>query len=67
MIPIPVKAASEVFSTCSATPTNETVPMVAKAIMIANDNPISPTRFITNAFLDAVAYAGFWFQKPINR
>jgi hypothetical protein len=35
------------------------VPIVAKAIMIAKDNPISPTRFITKAFLDAVAYAGF--------
>ena len=55
MIPMPVNAASEVLSTRSATPTNETVPMVAKAIMIAKDKPMSPTRFITNAFLDAVA------------
>ena len=55
MIPIAVNAASEVLSACSATPANETVPIVAKAIMIANDNPMSPTRFMTNAFLDAVA------------
>ena len=55
MMPMPVSAASDVFSTCSATPVKETVPMVANAIMIAKDNPMSPTRFITNAFLDAVA------------
>ena len=35
--------------------------------MIASDKPTSPTRFATKAFFAAVAYAGFSFQKPINR
>ena len=48
-------------------PLNETSPNVAKAIMIASDKPTSPTRLAINAFLAAVAYAGFSFQKPINR
>ncbi|CAB5061985.1 unannotated protein [freshwater metagenome] len=59
MMPIPVKAAVDVWPTASFTPLNETVPIVAKAIMMAKDRPMSPIRFITNAFLDAVAYAGF--------
>ena len=59
MIPIAVRAGVPARSAASFTPSNETVPIVAKAIMMANDNPISPTRFITNAFFEAVAYAGF--------
>ena len=35
--------------------------------MIASDKPTSPTRLAINAFFAAVAYAGFSFQKPINR
>ena len=50
-----VSAPVDVWSTCSLIPANETVPTVAKAIMIAKESPMSPTRFITNAFLDAVA------------
>ena len=67
MIPMAVRAAVDVWWACSFIPAKETVPTVAKAIMIAKESPMSPTRFITNAFLEAVAYAGFWFQKPINR
>ena len=59
MMPIAVSAPSEVPSVASLTPLNETVPMVAKAIMMANESPMSPTRFAINAFFDAVAYAGF--------
>ena len=59
MMPIAVSVGVPTRSTASFTPSNETVPMVAKAIMIAIVRPISPTRFITNAFFEAVAYAGF--------
>ena len=55
IMPIAVSAGVPTRSTDSFTPSNETVPMVAKAIMIAKDKPISPIRFITKAFLDAVA------------
>ena len=48
-------------------PANETSPNVAKAIIMASDKPTSPTLLATKAFLAAVAYAGFWFQKPINK
>ena len=48
-------------------PANDTSPKVANAIIIAKDSPTSPTRFATNAFFAAVAYAGFWFQKPISK
>ena len=54
-----VIVASDANSASSFTPLNETVPSDAKAIMIAKERPISPIRFITNAFLEAVAYAGF--------
>ena len=67
MIPIAVSAPCEVPSAASFTPLNETVPIVAKAIMIAKESPISPTRLAINAFFEAVAYAGLWFQKPINK
>ena len=55
MIPMAVRAAVDVCSACSLIPANETVPTVAKAIMIAKESPMSPIRFITNAFLEAVA------------
>ena len=67
MMPIAVMVASEALSASSFTPLNETVPSDAKEIMIAKERPMSPIRFITNAFLEAAAYAGFLFQKPINR
>ena len=59
MIPIAVRAVCEALCEASFTPTNETVPSVANAIMMAKESPISPIRFITNAFFEAVAYAGF--------
>ena len=59
MIPIAVSAVSDAPSDASFTPANETVPSVAKAIMMANESPISPIRFMTKAFFEAVAYAGF--------
>ena len=58
-MPIAVKAAVDVWWACSLMPSKETVPIVAKAIMIAKESPMSPIRFMTNAFFDAVAYAGF--------
>ena len=54
-MPIPVNAAVDVCSAAAFTPEKETVPIVAKAIMMAKESPMSPIRFITNAFLDAVA------------
>ena len=57
--PMPVSAAVDAVSEASLTPLKETVPRVAKAIMMAKERPISPIRFMTNAFFDAVAYAGF--------
>ena len=66
-MPIPVRAAVDVCSAAAFTPVNETVPIVANAIMMAKESPMSPTRFMINAFLEAVAYAGLWFQKPIKR
>ena len=59
MIPIAVSAGLEAVCDAASTPLNVTVPRVAKAIMIANESPMSPIRFITKAFLEAVAYAGF--------
>ena len=56
---MPVSAAVDAVSEASLTPLKETVPRVAKAIMMAKERPISPIRFMTNAFFDAVAYAGF--------
>ena len=62
-----VSAVSDAPSDASFTPAKETVPRVANAIMMAKESPMSPIRFMTNAFFEAVAYAGFWFQNPINR
>ena len=59
MIPIAVIVVVEAWCACSATPLKVTVPNAAKAIMIANESPMSPTRFMTKAFFAAVAYAGF--------
>ena len=39
----------------------------ATIAIMAISMPMSPTRFMTNAFLAATAYAGTWFQKPISR
>ena len=53
--PIAVSAPCEEPSAASLTPINETVPIVAKAIMIANESPMSPTRLAIKAFFEAVA------------
>ena len=55
MMPIAVKVVVDVCGAASLMPANETVPIDANAIMIARERPKSPTRFITNAFLAAVA------------
>ena len=55
IIPIAVSAASDAWCEASCTPSKVVVPRVAKAIMIAKDRPMSPTRFITKAFFEAVA------------
>ena len=36
-------------------------------IMMAIDSPTSPTRFITKAFLAAVAASGLYCQNPMSR
>ena len=59
MAPSAVNAAGDACGTPAATPVNETEPNCAKAIMIARERPISPTRFATNAFFAATAYVGF--------
>ena len=55
MIPMAVSALFDACPTCSLTPANETVPKVANAIMMAKESPMSPMRFMTNAFFAAVA------------
>ena len=54
-----VSAVSDALCDASFTPAKETVPRVANAIMMAKESPMSPIRFMTNAFFEAVAYAGF--------
>src|ERR1700753_775673 len=49
------------------TPEYESVPKLAKITKIASASPASPTRFITKAFLAAVAAVGLWYQNPISR
>ena len=39
----------------------------ATIAIMAISMPMSPTRFMMNAFLAATAFAGTWFQKPISR
>nr|BFF02495.1 hypothetical protein GCM10020241_41700 [Streptoalloteichus tenebrarius] len=43
------------------------VPRVRNIMKIAMARPTSPTRFITNAFLAAVAASGRWCQNAISR
>ena len=49
------------------TPPNETVPISLNIRKMASARPTSPTRFMMNAFLAAVAAAGRSDQKPISR
>ena len=46
---------------------NDVDPKVTKQSAIASERPMSPTRFITNAFLAAAAADGLCCQKPISR
>src|SRR5437773_10745587 len=55
-LPIPLK-----------TPAYCTVPSVANIRKIAIAKPASPTRFIRNAFLPAVAALGLMYQNEISR
>src|SRR5690606_10266516 len=52
---------------CGNIPVNSKVPNVANIRNTAIRNPKSPIRFITKAFLAALAYDEFLNQKPINR
>ena len=49
------------------TPTNETVPNVLNIRKIAMSRPVSPTRFMMNAFFAAVAAAGRSLYQAISR
>src|SRR5271154_6895227 len=49
------------------TPEEDSVPKLAKITKIAGASAASPTRFITKAFLAAVAAVGLWYQNPISR
>ena len=39
----------------------------ATIAIMAMSMPMSPTRFMMNAFFAATALAGTWFQKPMSR
>src|SRR5947209_3321657 len=49
------------------TPAYDSVPKVLNIKNIPTASPASPTRFITNAFLAAVAAEGLRYQKPMSR
>ena len=49
------------------TPVNDVVPSSLNIRKIASARPTSPTRFMMNAFLAAVAALGRSDQKPISR
>jgi hypothetical protein len=53
--------------TASKTPAKLTVPTVANIRKTAMAKPASPTRFMRNAFLPAVAALGRRNQKEISR
>src|SRR5690242_4014494 len=55
------------LSTPAKTPEKLTVPRVANIRKIAITNAASPTRFIRNAFLPAVAADGRVYQNAISR
>ena len=65
--PIAVSAPPLAPGAAANTPAYERVPKVLNMRNMANARPASPTRFITNAFLAAVAADGLWYQKPISR
>ncbi len=58
---------SATCSICANTPAKETVPSSLNIRKMARARPTSPTRFMMNAFLAAVAADGRSDQKPISR
>src|SRR3984885_16090211 len=65
--PIAVRAPCEADGAPAKTPAYERVPKVLNIKNMPTARPASPTRFITNAFLAAVAADGLWYQNPISR
>src|SRR5271163_449940 len=65
--PITVSAPWEADAAPANTPAYDRVPKVLNIKNIPSARPASPTRFITNAFLAAVAADGLWYQNPISR
>src|SRR5262249_16794362 len=55
---IATSIAADRWDAPAKTPSKEVVPSVANISMTASDSPTSPIRFITNAFLPAVAATG---------
>src|ERR1700727_658990 len=60
--PIAVRAPCEADGAPAKTPAYERVPKVLNIKNMPTARPASPTRFITNAFLAAVAADGLWYQ-----
>src|SRR5579875_2739890 len=56
--PIAVSTPRPAPGAAANTPANDSVPKLTNIKNIASDSPTSPTRFITNAFLAAVAAVG---------
>ena len=50
-----------------STVAKSTPPNVASMNIIAAMRPMSPTRFMTNAFLPATAFGRWWSQNPMSR
>ena len=65
--PNAVMVACPAASAPANTVVNETDPKVANMTISATANPMSPTRFTTNAFFAAVAAEGRCCQNPISR
>jgi len=65
--PIAVRALCEADGAPANTPAKDSVPKVLNIKNMPRARPASPTRFITNAFLAAVAADGLWYQNPISR
>src|ERR1700731_5065417 len=63
--PIAVSAPRLAPGAPANTPAYDSVPKVLNIRNIPSASPASPTRFMTNAFLAAVAAEGLWYQKPM--
>ncbi|CPU67823.1 Uncharacterised protein [Mycobacteroides abscessus] len=62
-----MSSAVEASGTRANTVLKSSAPNVANMSIIATMRPMSPTRFMTNAFFAATAYARLWFQNPMSR